>query len=468
MTDNRKLSPRYAAREHLPKWMLDQAAAATELLAASPYITEDRLFARCDPSVARLYTAFNALNFISGASRLNVLKKLLTAGVKLYHVDSLHAKVVLVDGTHFSLGSQNLTIRGRRINKEASYLSSSECPSKEVRDFFDAIHESARLITLEDIQKMEELIEPWMPKFRKIEREAGEIDQEIEKARLEREDAERLRKLEASRKRAQEALADAQRLRDQAMRRAIVIASEVFSKNFTSSKIIAKVRHLENKSRKSLAPEKKGDFMSLFSAAGARPIWLHRYLIINLDNGMLAYARLAQGRITFFAGGLRTSEKFKFRSENFRVEIKFERDLGRLRRRNIVVNLLSEARSLGTVGSADFAFSVEGLELQGVDVVLRRGFSTHELTHQTVEEALRSEELEGFVVRWLTKPFKFQKNLYGENAEEYFGVKTTCKFEVTAIRFRGSVIFSAREFPYRKKPAVVPDAILRAISDTFT
>jgi|GEM_PF-5518309 len=477
MTDKRKLSPRYAAREHLPKWLLDQAAAATELLAASPYITEDRLFARCEPSVVRFYTAFNALSFISGASRLNILKKLLTAGVELYHVDSLHSKVVLVDGTHFSLGSQNLTVRGRRNNKEASFVSGHESPSKQVRDFFDDIHKFARLITLEDILKMEELIGPWMPKFKKIERGAREIDQEIEEERLVWEEAERLRKVEESRKRYQEAFADARRQRDQAMRRAINAASELFSMNQISSKIMARVRRLENASAdiwrattftKSLVPDNKRDFLIPFSSIGVSPILLHRYLMINLDNGMLAYARLAKSRITFFASGLRPSEKFKFQSENFRVEIKFERDPEQLRSRNIVVNLVSEARGLGTVGSADFAFSVKGLEIQHVDVVPRNGFSSYELTHQTVEEALRSEEFEGFVIRWLTKPFKFERNLYGENAEEYFGVPTTSRYEVTAIRFRGSVVFSAREFPYLKKPAVIPDALLRAISDTFS
>src|SRR4051794_4818619 len=136
-----KRRARHAVKEHLPKWMLRCAAKANEVLAASPYVTDARLFNGCGAKVARLYTDFSTLNFIAGASSLRVLKKLLNDGVAIYHVAFLHAKTVLIDGEHFSLGSQNLTVRGRRKNVGANFVAGSDTPSKEVQKFFDRLHD---------------------------------------------------------------------------------------------------------------------------------------------------------------------------------------------------------------------------------------------------------------------------------------------------------------------------------------
>lgn len=453
--------PQHAAKEHLPDWLVKLATSDVNVQATSPYVTRGRLFKLSDPGNAQLYTDFSALNFASGASSLPVLKKLLNAGVEVFHVDALHAKVVLIDSKSFSIGSQNLTFKGRR-NREASFVAGDDTPPDEVIGFFADLKRVAVIVSLEDILEMETQIKPLMTQFKVLKKAADEIDADVKTARQLRE--QKRREDEARRK----ALAEAQRLGEQAMRRAIVNAGNLFSKNSTSSRIIARVRRLENTSgdlwrpttfTQSLVPENDENFLALFSAAGTVPKRLYRYLMINLNNGKLAYARLAKSRITYFASGLRPNEIFKFRTESFKVSIKFERDLKLLKSRNIVVDLEAEARGLGTVGSAEFAFSVGGLELQRVDVVPRYGFSTYEMTLATVEEALRSDDLEGFIRRWLTKPFKFERNHYGENAEQYFGAQATSQIEVRAIRFGEGVVFSAQQFPYRMRPVVIPDIL---------
>ena len=454
---------RHAVKEHLPRWMLDLTAEADEILAASPYVTEGRLFKKCDPKRAHLYTAFTALSFISGASSLRILKELLSKGVAIYNVDFLHAKVVMINGEHFSLGSQNLTVRGRRTNVEASFVGGGDTPPLEVIKFFEKIHKAARLITEQDIVEMENLIGLWIKKFKGIDQAAASIDVAVAEARRMREQ-ERLRELAR-----QKALAEARKQHQQdQMRRAITKASNLFDKSRNSRRIVATVKRLENvssdgwtsTSTKSLVPEGKGDFVDLISTSGALPRRLSRYLMINLDNGKLAYARLARSRITYFASGLSPAEKFSFQSHTFKVRIQFERDLELLKARNVVVELVEDEIGQGVVGSVDFAFSIDGLEIHRVHVEFRYGSSATALTHHDVECALRSESLGKFVSLWLTKQFKYKANLYGENAAQYLGTEQSSRFEIKAICFEGKVILSNREYPYRKRP-VLPLDLLR-------
>ena len=444
--------------------MLDLTIDASEILAASPYVTEGRLFKKCSPKVASLYTDFNALSFISGASNLRILKLLLEKGVAIYHVDFLHAKVVMINGEHFSLGSQNLTVRSRSKNIEASFVGGHDTPAREVRDFFERIHKNARSISIQDIAEMEELVDPWIKKFKELDKAAGAIDDTLAAARNAHEE-ERRRRAESR----QKMLAEAQKRSHQGlMRQAIIRATNLFNKSPNSLRIIAKVKRIENEPAdrwrnstftRSLVPKNRENFMELISSSGVIPVHLSRYLMINLDNGKLAYARLAGGRISYFASGLCPNEKFWFQTHSFNVQIRFERNPEFLKTRNVVVELVLKALGPDPVGSVDFAFSVDGLEFHQVHVVSRLGSSARLLTHHVVECALRSEELAKFVRLWLTKQFKFTKNLYGENAAQYFRSEASTNFEIKAIRFKEKVILSAREYPYPTRPVNVPDVL---------
>lgn len=444
--------------------MLDLAAEADEILAASPYVTDGRLFKKCDPKRASLYTAFCALNFISGASSLRVLKGLLSEGVEIYNVDFLHAKVVMINGEHFSLGSQNLTVRGRRTNIEASFVAGAETPTKEVKEWFARIHKNARPISAQEIAEMEKLIEPWIKNFKEIDKAAEAIDETVASARRARED-ERRRRAESRQKMLEEAR---KRSHQSQMRQAVIRATDLFNTSPDAHRIIARIERVENTPAdmwrnstftKSLVPENRENFMELISSSGVVPVHLSRYLMINLDNGKLAYARLAGGRISYFASGLIPNVVFSFRSHSFNVEIRFERDHDLLKTRNVAVELVLKALGPDPVGSVDFAFSVDRLEFHGVHVVSRFGSSARLLTHHDVECALRSDELANFVRLWLTKQFKFTKNLNGENAAQFFRPEASSNFEIKAIRFEEKVILSAREYPYRKRPVIVPEIL---------
>lgn len=167
----RPSKPQHSAAEHLPKRLRDATGSASTIYAASPYVTCQRLFRDYpDGADARVYLDFSAIHFISGASSLKVLKKLCDSGVKLYSVPHLHAKVVLIDQKHFSVGSQNLTVRGRRTNLEASFIAGSTTPPQEVMDFFTKLHTQATPIDAADLDQMQTLVAPWIRKFRGLEK----------------------------------------------------------------------------------------------------------------------------------------------------------------------------------------------------------------------------------------------------------------------------------------------------------
>ena len=69
-------------------------------------------------------------------NQLSVALRLIEEGVQLRCLANIHAKLLIVDNTQLTLGSQNFTSNGRRA-KEASVLAGSELDSSR---FLDAIN----------------------------------------------------------------------------------------------------------------------------------------------------------------------------------------------------------------------------------------------------------------------------------------------------------------------------------------
>jgi hypothetical protein len=72
---------------------------AREVVAFSPFITNcaaiDAL--RKKGAACKLYTVVTPEQFTSGGSKVRCLRKLFDAGVEIYHLDKLHAKLLLID-----------------------------------------------------------------------------------------------------------------------------------------------------------------------------------------------------------------------------------------------------------------------------------------------------------------------------------------------------------------------------------
>lgn len=176
---------KFAAREILPKSLLKLAADSDTLWAASPYVTDTRLYKDSNGSDQKLYTSFDAMNFISGASSIKTLRKLLSQSVQLYQVVDLHAKVILIDHQHFALGSQNLTYKGRR-NIEVNAISGRFTSAKEISKFFAYLHSKSNPILESDLDDMESLVAPSLRKFEQFRNYANKINRQIADNRFKR------------------------------------------------------------------------------------------------------------------------------------------------------------------------------------------------------------------------------------------------------------------------------------------
>src|SRR5687767_5711142 len=93
----------YVGKSVVSAWTRASGSSAQTVLAFSPYVTSEtaeRVLYRHGDVKGRctLYTLFDAEVFVNGSSTLGTLRRLLRAGVRLYALDDLHAKMVVVPG----------------------------------------------------------------------------------------------------------------------------------------------------------------------------------------------------------------------------------------------------------------------------------------------------------------------------------------------------------------------------------
>jgi hypothetical protein len=115
------------------KWV-SVIGPAKKVVAFSPFITNcaaiDALSKK--GAACKLYTVVTPEQFTSGGSKVRCLRKLFDAKVEIYHLDKLHAKLVLVDDKQFvTIGSQKMTSGGTR-NREATVVFSGVNADREV------------------------------------------------------------------------------------------------------------------------------------------------------------------------------------------------------------------------------------------------------------------------------------------------------------------------------------------------
>ena len=431
----------FAAKEILPERMLAEAENAKRILAASPYVTCDRLFSNSNAAAKILYTDFRAISFVSGSSSLATLRSLLVSGVKLFHVPTLHAKVYWIDGACFSLGSQNLTLQGKK-NIEANVVSGTETNSDSISQFFNNLEPHAVALSSADLDLMEELTAELAIDFNRIASEAAEADKKVAQAmklRKEREARQRRDKMTAT-------LAE-------------LIKTLESSQTDNLSSVRATVRRLTNVSTdewgntsethtNSLVPTTNIGFLGLIKDLRVPAKRLSRYLLINEDTGKLAFVRLAKTRITYFSSGLRTGSPFRFEEFSAIVAINFEWDLLKLAERSGSIELRSEesakAESLAT---ADFTFSLAGINIFNVELTISGVFAR--MGSAPLDQVLKGTEFKAYLVKHLTTPFTFKTALHGESALDFFAVSHPAELELRAHKFQGAPLLTARRVGVR-------------------
>ena len=175
------------------KKALASTAEADSVLVFSPFLTGpvDKLLITAKATKKSVYTRFDVETFVSGASTISALRRLIAAKVEIWKVDGLHAKMVIVEGKFLSIGSQNLTVGGTK-NKEATVVCDATQTGK-VLDAAKAWCDGAARISEDMITHMKERVKKLAVRFRSLQKLAKDEDARLRKEQKDRE-KERLRK----------------------------------------------------------------------------------------------------------------------------------------------------------------------------------------------------------------------------------------------------------------------------------
>ncbi|MEE4103566.1 phospholipase D-like domain-containing protein [Pseudomonas viridiflava] len=164
----------------IPVAMAELKKNITSLKIFSPYLTGDiaREFAELAKS-ASIYTLLNVQVLASGASDYQTILGLLQAGVTVYRVPNLHAKMILADGKFITIGSQNLTVGGANRNKEINVRLRGV--SANVLRLVAKAEAGCEIITLELLEYVKKRADDFSERFATLKKDVDYVDREIDR-----------------------------------------------------------------------------------------------------------------------------------------------------------------------------------------------------------------------------------------------------------------------------------------------
>ncbi|WP_028522591.1 phospholipase D-like domain-containing protein [Runella limosa] len=119
-----------------------------------------------------IVTALDGDSLFQRGHQLKSLKEAINKGIFVKNLNGLHAKILVVDNTFISLGSQNFTKRGRK-NKEAGMISEASFKNSKLITTLNNWKEESKIISTE-------LIEELLIYLNKNEEEISKIKKEFD------------------------------------------------------------------------------------------------------------------------------------------------------------------------------------------------------------------------------------------------------------------------------------------------
>jgi hypothetical protein len=432
-TNKTKFNARlYLKSRVTPRWRLEIKSAARSLF-FSPYVTgkcAQRVLLVAGAGEVELCTVFTADNFAKGSSSLRCLRHLIEGGVKVFHLDGLHAKMLLVPGRAVTVGSQNLTTRGQG-NLEATLLVTDKDIVKQAEAEAEAWVKERTPVTLQMIADMEKRVRPLRKLFKKAEEAAGEIDKEVRERQRERDEIarrERLDKAEQERQeRERQERERVRHLQEQQRRKRLSHLHESVRKLRVASTIVsAKLQTpgsllhgvLDFTASKSLmARENRSLTRWRFDSNLVTLMDCYRYLCLVEDTGKIGWARVASSRISFVAKSISHGESLFYRGMNWRVATTGKWKTLEATGCNLTVELKT---FLGETAELDCWFSVDGLE------VISSKWKTERREHLpddfTELISKNDDKIRDKITEFLVEPFKYRdgQKLTGARAGGFF------------------------------------------------
>ncbi len=391
------MSPSTISSQAHRLWTQRATSGRDQLVIFSPYVTDavaSRLVSRFTGTGVEVYTTFDAETFVARGSSLNTLRKLQEQGVRLFSLPGLHAKIVCIDDTFLSVGSQNLTHGGTR-NKEATLVFRDKSVVSPVLQQLKPWRDAARPITPTMIDLMMEAIEPHLKQSRKLKKQLIAIDQQVTNAEA-----------------ARVAVVARQKLLNM---------QQLLKRLPTSSEAVHGVIRDPHWSSNSTS--------SYLAAYGVRRSFLHwtvggtarqlegtkRYLTLREDNGWLGWGRVNQTRITFVANSL-TLDDFSIGNRRTQLKIQFP-----WKRRMRDFNVEFTFGGSTTALQLRSWFNTETLSDFDVDPSFQQSETNTELREYILSELRRNQEnFAASVIKRLRKPFVYRTRLTGKDASGFF------------------------------------------------
>lgn len=389
------------------------AAVSAPLKIFSPYITgKQALHLARGRDQTEVYTLFEAELFASRASALSEVKALLMTGVDVYRLPDLHAKILWIPGHFLSVGSQNLTSQGMR-NKEATAIIAHEPWMTQVETALDRWIQQRQRITLEMVAHMESEIIPLRAEFKKLRSKFLGIDEAVRAAERQRQ------QLRAEKNKRLRRKGNDQNVRLSAFRQS-------FERLHASSEIAATVRKYDG-GRVSLVAAARTSFLRWeIDGEAVNLERMKRYLCVVPELGRLGWARVSNGFISFVARSLVT-ESTKFLGERCKVEWSAYHD-----EEVDECNLTFEISAHPALPNSKLRLWVDADQVKLVD-------------SGSVDNEIRArwDEVSVEIARHLTRPFKYEHNLTGDSADEFFYAEVDSEFRVRVARLTGHLILVA-------------------------
>ncbi len=336
-------------------------------------------------------------------------------GVDLRSLDRLHAKVLVVDRSRVTVGSQNFTSYARR-SRETTVVPRANLAGS---DFLATLKEWEHVSVRIEPGFLEKLIGDLAPIIEKAEGIADELDAAFDRLR----DGEQV--VREARERAASTQPRGAQLR---------VAHEV---------VPARVEWLEYAGYSTLMADRRSrlDEWTL-SDTGATVTLdkLRMYPLISRPSGRLAYARVAKTRITYLRFGLdRSADPVEIGGVNYKADITL-RDGNMYRdRANVYIALVPEPDLEDWSGSVSILFDGTSAEPVGVNEYgAKSAAGDHaERLRGALETSATVDRLMDLVLEEFTYA---ELGVDEHNAEEVFG---SGKVELTLIMYREHPILIA-------------------------
>jgi len=289
----------FLARNVYRRWQRVIGRAKTDITIFTPYFDHTLLrLLKANVAVERdqvtIVTDLSPDNALEMPYQLRAAKTALSQGISVRSLQGLHAKVLLVDGSHTSIGSQNFTSRGQR-NKEASVLPATMLGNSQ---FVQTLHEwrlGAREVTEDEI---DELLRQLTPYFRMHKKMHDAIEAKVTEVLVKQE-----QKRDALLHKHGKELEEQERKKNILLSEHLPELEQQSLIRLAQREVFAKLT--EHNGYDTLKVTKGGDLINRESRnpdGSFSPLSLHRlymYPIIFADTNRMGFARMGKTQITY-------------------------------------------------------------------------------------------------------------------------------------------------------------------------